>query len=164
MVRNTTLPEHRRMEFRIGINLGDVIEEKETIYGDGVNIAARLESLAEGGEICISEKVYGEVKKKLSLEYKDIGEHSVKNIDEPVRAYRVLVESGVTVRKVSREKKAWLRRWQKVALVVLAILVVGSVALAVWNPDPREVSPRMFVFFLLTFGFRYFFASISLYP
>jgi adenylate cyclase len=73
------------MEFRIGINLGDVVEEEGRIYGDGVNIAARIEGLAEGGGICISRNVYDQIKYKLNLEYESLGEHSVKNITEPIR-------------------------------------------------------------------------------
>jgi adenylate cyclase len=79
-VRNEELPVHRRMEFRIGVNLGDVIEEGERIYGDGVNIAARIESLAEGGGICISGTVYEHIENKLPLKYDYLGEHTVKNI------------------------------------------------------------------------------------
>ncbi|MGD9076026.1 MAG: adenylate/guanylate cyclase domain-containing protein, partial [Desulfobacteraceae bacterium] len=90
--RNAELPEHRKMEFRIGVNLGDVILEDETIYGDGVNIAARIEGLAEGGGICISRTAFGQVKNKLNLGYEYLGEHSVKNIAEPVRVYRVLMD------------------------------------------------------------------------
>ncbi len=93
--KNAELPENRRMEFRIGINLGDVIEEGERIYGDGVNIAARIESLAEAGGICISRNVYEQVKNKLKWGYEYLGEHSVKNIEEPVRAYRILMESNL---------------------------------------------------------------------
>ncbi|NIS72701.1 MAG: hypothetical protein GTO12_28315, partial [Proteobacteria bacterium] len=89
--RNAELPEDRRMEFRIGINLGDVVEEGERIYGDGVNIAARVEGLAEGGGICISGTVYEHVKDKVALGYESLGEHTVKNIPEPVRVYRVPV-------------------------------------------------------------------------
>ena len=89
-VRNTELPKNRRMEFRIGINLGDVIHSEERIYGDGVNVAARVESLGEPGGICISQSAYDQVKNKLTLGYEYLGEHSVKNIDEPVRVYRVL--------------------------------------------------------------------------
>ena len=87
--RNAELSSPRRMEFRIGINLGDVIVEGERIYGDGVNIAARLESLAEAGGICISGTVYDQVETKLALPYEYLGEQSVKNIAKPVRAYRV---------------------------------------------------------------------------
>ena len=88
-VKNDELPEHRQMRFRIGINLGDVIVEGERLYGDGVNIAARLESLAIPGGICISGAVYDQVKNKLALSYEDLGAQAVKNIAEPVRVYRV---------------------------------------------------------------------------
>jgi adenylate cyclase len=86
---NAELPEHRRMAFRIGVNLGDVIVEDGRLYGDGVNIAARLEALAEAGGICVSGKVYDEVRRKLDLEFEDAGEHELHNIATPVRVYRV---------------------------------------------------------------------------
>jgi class 3 adenylate cyclase/pimeloyl-ACP methyl ester carboxylesterase len=92
--QNTPLPENRRMEFRIGVNLGDVVEEKDRIFGDGVNIAARLESLAESGGICISGTAYDQVEAKLGLTYEYLGEQTVKNIIKPVRVYRVLIDSG----------------------------------------------------------------------
>ena len=85
-VKNAELPEQRQMQFRIGINLGDVIVEGERLYGDGVNIAARLESLAVPGGICISGTVYDHVKNKLALSYENLGEQVVKNIAEPVRS------------------------------------------------------------------------------
>src|SRR6185295_10745169 len=91
-VKNDELPDHRQMRFRIGINLGDVIVEGERLYGDGVNIAARLESLAIPGGICISGTVYEQVKNKLALSYEDLGPQQVKNIAEPVRVYRVVGE------------------------------------------------------------------------
>jgi adenylate cyclase len=87
--RNAELPESRRMEFRIGVNLGDVIEEGERIYGDGVNIAARIEGLAEGGGICISGTVFEHIENKLPLKYDYLGEHTVKNIARPVRVYSI---------------------------------------------------------------------------
>src|SRR5882672_11330858 len=90
--RNAELPTQRKMEFRIGINLGDVVVEGERIYGDGVNIAARLESLAEAGGICISGTVYDQVETKLALTYEYLGEQTVKNIARPVRVLRVLRE------------------------------------------------------------------------
>jgi adenylate cyclase len=100
------------MDFRIGINLGDVIEEGDTIYGDGVNIAARVESLAEAGGICISGTVYEHIRNKLAFGYEYVGEQMVKNIKEPVRVYRVLMEPGVQmpaggVEVASREKMAF---------------------------------------------------------
>jgi class 3 adenylate cyclase/pimeloyl-ACP methyl ester carboxylesterase len=90
--RNAALTENRRMEFRIGINLGDVIEEGEQIYGDGVNIAARLEGLADAGGICISGTAFDQVENKLGLGYEYLGEQTVKNIAKPVRVYRILVD------------------------------------------------------------------------
>jgi adenylate cyclase len=129
--KNTELPENRRMEFRIGINLGDVIEDEGRIYGDGVNIAARIEGLSQSGGICISRTAYDQVKNKLSLGYEYIGEHAVKNIADPVKVYRVLMEPEA-VGKVIGEKRARPRRrqWPVVASV---ILVLGFVAVAIWN-------------------------------
>src|SRR5258706_7937142 len=86
--KNAELPPHRQMQFRIGINLGDVIVEGERLYGDGVNIAARLESLAIPGGICISGTVYDQVETKLALTDQDCGEQAVKNITKPVRGLR----------------------------------------------------------------------------
>ena len=88
-VRNAVLPAHRQMVYRIGINVGDVVVEGERIYGDGVNIAARLESLAEGGGLCISGTVYDQIENKLPLTYTYLGAQTVKNIKQPVRVYRV---------------------------------------------------------------------------
>ncbi len=102
--RNAELPANRRMEFRIGINVGDVIVEGERIYGDGVNIAARLEALAEGGGICISSTVYDQVKNKLALHYESLGERTVKNIAEPVRVYRVLASLGAAAPPVASSR------------------------------------------------------------
>lgn len=95
--RNAKLPENRRMEFRIGINLGDVIEEGGRIYGDGVNIAARLEGLAEPGGICISKTAFDHVESKLPLGYEFLGDQTAKNIAKPVGAYRIQMEPRVTV-------------------------------------------------------------------
>src|SRR5512136_172501 len=97
--RNTELPENRKMQFRIGVNLGDVIEEESRIYGDGVNIAARLESLAEPGGICVSKTAFDQIETKLPFGYEYLGEQSVKNIAKPVGAYRVVLEPRVTKKK-----------------------------------------------------------------
>jgi len=91
--KNAELPDNRKMEYRIGINVGDVVVEGERIYGDGVNIAARLESLAEGGSLCLSGTVYDQIENKLALTYVYLGEQTVKNIKTPVRVYRVKTES-----------------------------------------------------------------------
>ena len=137
--KNAVLPENRRMEFRIGINLGDVIEEGEQIYGDGVNIAARLEGLAEAGGICISESAYQQIENKLPLRYKYLGEHQVKNIAKPVRAYRAQIEpEGAT------EKKAKPRQWQRVALGLLVVVIVVVAAVVIWKLyTPSAPQPEM---------------------
>lgn len=106
--RNRELPEDRRMAFRIGVNLGDVVEEGDTILGDGVNVAARIESLAEAGGICLSGTVYDQVKNKLAVGYAYIGEQTVKNIKDPIRVYRVLMEPEIKAPEIaSREKMAF---------------------------------------------------------
>jgi TolB-like protein/Tfp pilus assembly protein PilF len=92
MARNEGVPEARRIVFRIGINIGDIIVEGDDIYGDGVNIAARLEGLAEPGGICLSQQVYDQVETKLDTRYEDLGEQQVKNIARPIRVYRIWPE------------------------------------------------------------------------
>jgi|SRR5215813_9585138 len=102
-VRNAEFPIARRVEFRMGINLGEIVVEGEQIHGDGINIAVRLEGLADAGGICLSEVVYKQIKNKLALEYEELGEHVLKNIAEPVRVYRVRIESEAPTPGVSGE-------------------------------------------------------------
>ena len=129
---NTDTPKDRRMEFRIGINLGDVIEEEDRIYGDGVNIAARVEGLAAAGGIAISGTVYEHIKDKLSLGYHYLGEQDVKNIPEPVRVYRLLTEPDDAGKMIGEEKsKSRKFRYAAFGALVLIVLVVG--ALVIWN-------------------------------
>ncbi|MFQ5932977.1 MAG: tetratricopeptide repeat protein, partial [Nitrospiraceae bacterium] len=128
--RNAELPDHRKMEFRIGINLGDVIVDGERIYGDGVNIAARVEGLAEGGGICISGTAYDHVKNKLALGYESLGEHAVKNIAEPVRVYRVEVEAGATM---GSAKARLIQRWKTPAAAVVALVVLAVAGVVTWQ-------------------------------
>ncbi len=90
-LRNTGVPEDQRITYRMGINIGDIIVEGDDIYGDGVNIAARLEGLADPGGICISRPVHTQIKGKVDLAFEDLGEQHVKNIPEPVHVYRVLM-------------------------------------------------------------------------
>ena len=139
--RNAELPENRRMEFRIGVNLGDVVEDGEQILGDGVNIAARMESLADGGGICISGTVYDHIENKLPFGYGYIGEQTVKNIAKPVRVYRVLMEPGVTIPRVTAETEVKQRPWQKTALIAGAILIVIIAAVAIWKLYIRPIPP-----------------------
>src|SRR5216684_4221441 len=118
-VRNADLPAHRRMEFRIGINVGDVVTEDERLYGDGVNIAARLEGLAEPGGICISGTVHDQVENKLALSYEYLGEQTVKNIAKPVRVFRVQGEPGAATPIVSKEEAPILALPDKPSIAVL---------------------------------------------
>jgi len=127
--RNAQLAEHRRMLFRFGINLGDVIEETDgTLYGDGVNIAARLEALAEPGGICVSENVFQQIDGKLPLSFIFIGEQQVKNIPKPVRAYRAAIGSDAT--SPLRTKSVRVRRLAVAGALVVAA-VTGIVAMLV---------------------------------
>jgi adenylate cyclase len=139
--KNAVVPENRRMEFRIGINLGDVIEEGDTIYGDGVNIAARLEALAEAGGICISESAYQQIENKLPLRYDYLGEHEVKNIAKPVRVYCARIEADAAPSKLGKEKKLAQKRLPKTALAVIVVVVIaGLVALYqfILRPSPSK--------------------------
>ncbi|MDH3688150.1 MAG: tetratricopeptide repeat protein [Gammaproteobacteria bacterium] len=104
--RNKNESAEQRIEFRMGINLGDVIVDEDDIYGEGVNVAARLEGLADPGGICISESVHTAAGNKLSLDYEDIGEQLVKNIEVPVRAYRIRMESKEEQKVISSDKPA----------------------------------------------------------
>jgi len=131
--RNTELPENRKMQFRIGVNLGDVIEEESRIYGDGVNIAARLESLADPGGICISKTAFDQIETKLPFGYEFLGEQKVKNIAKAVGAYRVLMETRVTVAGAkAKTPKVSVWRRKTVLAGVLAVLMV-LIGVAVWN-------------------------------
>src|SRR5713226_6398198 len=132
--KNAELPPHRKMQFRIGINLGDVIVEGERLYGDGVNIAARLESLAIPGGICISGTVYDQIETKLSLQYEYQGEQTVKNIAKPVRVYRLGVDESSSQKsssqqaKVEAPKRRRVRpahRWVVAGLVLVTITIVA---------------------------------------
>ena len=124
--RNEELPKERRMPFRIGIHLGDVIEEEGKIYGDGVNIAALLDSLADGGGICVSRSAHDQVKNKLDVGYQDLGQRGAENVPETVRVYRVVLEPDPKWKMIV---KFWsrMKQWQKVTLTLaVALLQVGG--------------------------------------
>jgi len=131
--RNDELPENRRMQFRIGINLGDVIQEGERIYGDGVNIAARLEGLAEPGGICISKTAFDHIESKLPYGYEFLGDQTVKNIAKPVIAYKVIMDPRV-ITSGEIEKKIVIPPWsKKFALAVGIAVIIIFMALGIWN-------------------------------
>jgi len=137
---NASMSAERRMEFRIGVNLGDVIVEKDQIYGDGINVAARLESLAEPGGIYISGKVHEEIQNKLVLKCEDLGSQRVKNIAEPVRVFRVLSrEGGLTSRKTRGVQRKYVRR-SAFSLAVLAIIAAIAVLVQHVSLKPPHTS------------------------
>jgi adenylate cyclase len=131
--RNATIPEDRQIVLRIGINLGDVIVQDDDVYGDGVNVAARLEGLAEPGGICLSRAARDQVRDRLDIELEDLGETTVKNIARPVQIFRVTTGTDSIGKMRAAGPSRWLRR---TAITVLAALVVvGSVA---WWTKPWD--------------------------
>ncbi len=143
---NANLPPSRWMEFRIGVNLGDVMVDGEQIYGDGVNVAARLESLAEPGRICISATVHEQVRDKLALSYDDAGEQVVKNIARPVRVFRVLSEPAIGGRlstSTQRAPRKYMRRgiFSLAGLAILAAVIVFVQHLSLRPPTTTASIP-----------------------
>jgi adenylate cyclase len=137
--RNAALTENRKMRFRIGINLGDVIQEKDRIYGDGVNIAARLESLADPGGICVSKTAFDHIESKLPLGYEFIGEQEVKNIVKPVGAYRVVMEPRVTVADTKGKKETvpfWRLKGFILGAISVLVLIIGVTVWQFYSPKP----------------------------
>jgi adenylate cyclase len=135
--RNAEIPEERKILFRIGVNVGDIVIDGDDLQGDGVNIAARLEGIAEPGGICISGTVYDQVHGKLDLGFSDLGEQEVKNIARPVRAYKVTAVRHApkqTVRKTTRWKKT------EITVVLTALLAVAG-GLTWWQPWMPDVEP-----------------------
>ena len=154
--RNTGIPEDRKVQFRIGVNLGDVIVDRDDIYGDGVNIAARLESLAQPGGIYVSGIVYGQIRKRTDLEFEDMGEHTVKNIEEPVHIYAIKT-GKFDMPEVSPQKLdtkpaiAVLPACRNVAIIrVLVAIKIEQTntchpthCLASWRPSCMRMLPRI---------------------
>src|SRR4030088_3311318 len=121
--RNASLPKHYWIEYRIGVNLGDVIIETDDVYGDGVNIASRLEGIADPGQVYISGGIYEQIKHKLVCGYESLGDRKVKNITDPVRVYRVLPDAAaITGRRRRRENVL-------IFLLAISILIIAGGAL-----------------------------------
>jgi adenylate cyclase len=133
-VRNQSLAEQRRMQFRIGVHLGDVTVEGDRIYGDGVNIAARLEGLADGGGICISATVHEQVRNKLDVGYVDLGDQTVKNIPDQVRVYCIQPQS-----ESERSSRGAVLRGKLRAALVAAAGVLLLLGIGLWASWPRSL-------------------------
>src|ERR1700739_710321 len=128
--RNASLPLDQRIEYRIGVNLGDVIIEQNDIYGDGVNIASRLESIAEPGQVFISGGIYEQIKHKLVCGYESLGDRKVKNITDPVRVYRVLPDPAAF-------NKARKRR-ETILIFLLSFVLLAIAGSALWHWLPQR--------------------------
>jgi TolB-like protein len=138
--RNVELPDDRKLRFRIGINIGDVLVKGDTLYGDGVNVAARLEALAEPGGICTSDNVFNQVKHKMSIGFEGMGPQEVKNISEPVDAFRI-VPGQVSVQGATATPAA-RRRWRiPVIATVVVIIVAIAGGIAWWQPWAPKIKP-----------------------
>src|SRR5580700_2036602 len=127
--RNTSLSKDLWIEYRIGVNLGDVIIEEDDVYGDGVNIASRLESIADPGEVYISGGIYEQIKHKLVCGYESLGDRKVKNITDPVRVYRVLPDPGAF-------NKARRRR-ETILIFLLSFILLAIAGSALWHLLPQ---------------------------
>ena len=129
-MENGKLPNNRRMDFRIGINLGDIIHKNDRIYGDGINVAARIESLADPGGISISRGVFDQVKNKVDQGFEYLGEHAVKNIRNPVRIYRILTGSEYAGKVIGEKRYLGLmsRKVAMASILSLAIIIGGLVS------------------------------------
>jgi adenylate cyclase len=138
--RNTELPDERRMRYRIGVNLGDVVVDGENLLGDGVNVASRLERMAEPSGICISGTVFEQVKNRLSVGFEDLGPQELRNIREPVRVYRVRLEPEAPTSIVPPLRPS--RRWRWAAAAALAVVVILG-GIATWNFYLRAPPPQI---------------------
>ena len=125
--RNQNVPAHRRIEFRIGVNIGDVIVDKGDVFGDGVNIAARLEQIAPPGGICLSEDAYRQVRGKLDIPVVDAGEQNLKNISHPVRAFRIepSAANAFDATPSAQPKRRWPVRATASAAIAAAVILSG---------------------------------------
>jgi class 3 adenylate cyclase/TolB-like protein/tetratricopeptide (TPR) repeat protein len=143
--RNVEVPQDRRIEFRIGIHQGDVISEAGAIFGDGVNVAARLEGLAKPGGICVSGRVQEDTCGKLDLSFEDMGEQQLKNISRPVRVYRIALNSqgGSAGNKSSGfpSRPWWVMRYPRAGMALVVVLLATSLGTAYWRLQGTEPQP-----------------------
>ncbi len=147
--RNADVPEEKRIVYRIGINIGDIVVEDDDIYGDGVNVAARLEGLAEPSGICVARNVFDQVKDKLDLTIEHLGEREVKNIAEPVTVYRVVLDdkaAALVTPVVQVATQPVYRRWMIAAAAVFAVAVGGVFWWQPWAPDVEPASIERMAF------------------
>ncbi len=144
--RNVELADERKLRFRIGIHVGDVMARGDDLFGDAVNVAARLEGLAEPGGICVSGGVFDQVKHKLSVGFEDIGPQQVKNVAEPVPAYRIVLGPvSVAETATPAPTPAVAARWRIPAIAAAVIVVVAVGGVAMWDAYLRPAPPQRLV-------------------
>lgn len=141
--RSATVPEDRRIVYRMGLNIGDIIVEGDDIYGDGVNVAARLQGLCEPGGICLARNVFNQVKNKLDLSFEHLGEKHVKNIAEPVHAFRVLLDDKAAslVTPVIRQEPSANRGMLPIVAAVVGAVAIAAAGVSWWLPRAPDVQP-----------------------
>src|SRR5436305_1099730 len=136
--RNASLPRHHWIEYRIGVNLGDVIIEADDVYGEGVNIASRLEGIADPGQVYISAGIYEQIKNKLVCGYESLGSRKLKNIADPVRVYRVLPDPSAFTRT--------RRRRENILIFLLSFVLLVAASAALWYgfwPQTKRVETKL---------------------
>jgi len=144
--KNNSLPNDKRLEFRVGVNIGDVVQDGDSIYGAGVNVAARIEGLADPGGICISRNAYDHIKDKLKLGYEYLGDHEVKNIKEPVRVYKVLIAPEDAGKLIGEKKKVVKLKLALVIMAAVLVIAAGVLGGLYWKylylPAPSNIDPE----------------------
>jgi len=138
---NARFVDDKRLQFRIGINIGDIVQDEDRIYGSGVNIAARIEGLADPGGVCISRNAYDHIKDKLKLGYEYLGQHEVKNIKDPVRVYKVLFDPEDAGKLIGEKPKRAKKKWVFPVVIVAAIIVTSIVWYFYQNTMMPDIEP-----------------------
>jgi len=149
--KNQELPDDKNLEFRIGVNIGDVVQDGDRIYGNGVNVAARIEGLAEPGGVSISRSAYKHIRDKLSLGYKYLGEHNVKNIKHPVRVYKILMDPADSGKLIGEKLRRPRKKWFLPVAVVATIIVTSIIwyfSQEIFKPDFKPASTEKMAFTL----------------
>jgi adenylate cyclase len=153
---NARFVEDKRLRFRIGVNIGDVVQDGDRIYGSGVNIAARIEGIADPGGVCISRNAYNQIKDKLSLGYKYLGQHKVKNIKDPASVYKVLMDTEDAGKLIGEKKKRSKLKWALITVAISIVVAAGVIGGLYWKyfylPAPSNIDPENKMTFDLSKG------------
>jgi adenylate cyclase len=139
--KNDSLPNGKRLEFRIGVNIGDIVQDGDRIYGSGVNVAARIEGLSDPGGVCISRNAYDHIRDKLDLGYEYLGDHSVKNIKHPVRVYKVLMNPEDVGKLIGEKPGLPKKKWFLPVVIVAAIILTSIVWYSYQNTMKPDIEP-----------------------